>query len=210
MIGGFIVTEMIRSGWSSVVSGLRWRTRESRSLLPDPVLRLFGSNGSQFAVNDNCGRYQATDLQATGLAPLHSFESAILATLAPGAYTAIVSGKNGATGIGLVEVYDVNQTSNSKLANISTRGVVKTGDNVMIGSFILGGSSAMPGRVGRSRDRAFARASGVAGSLADPQLTLVNSNGRGARRMLTITGRITLRRRPNCRHWVCFRKISAE
>ena len=177
MIGGFIVTG--NDPKRVVIRGIGPSLENAGipNFLPDPVLRLFGSNGSQFAVNDNWGDTQATDLQATGLAPLHSFESAIVATLAPGAYTAIVSGKNGATGVGLVEVYDVNQTSNSKLANISTRGVVKTGDNVMIGGFILGGSSAMPGRVVVRAIGPSLGQAGVAGSLADPQLTLVNSNG---------------------------------
>ncbi len=177
MIGGFIVTGndpkrvVIRGiGPSLASAGIQ-------NFIPDPVLRLFGSTGSQFALNDNWADTQSTDLQASGLAPSHPFESAILATLSPGAYTAVVSGKNGATGVGLVEIYDVNVPSDSKLANISTRGVVKTGDNVMIGGFILGGTSPMPARVVvRAIGPSLAQA-GVPDSLADPHLTLVNSNG---------------------------------
>ena len=93
------------------------------------------------ASNDNWRDTQQADIQARVLRPLNDAESAIIATLAPGNYTAIVEGKNQTTGVGLVEVYDLDQPADSKLANISTRGVVETGSNVMIGGFILGKST---------------------------------------------------------------------
>src|SRR5205807_8621221 len=75
------------------------------------------------------------------LRPSNGLESAILISLAPGAYTAIVSGLNGGTGIGLVEVFDLDATAPSKLGNISTRGLVETGDSVLIGGFIVKGAA---------------------------------------------------------------------
>src|SRR4029077_8176781 len=108
--------------------------------LVDPVLELHDSSGATIAENDNW--QSSPDKQAiidTGLAPTNEDESAIVMTLNPGLYTAIVRGANGGTGVGLVEVYDGDQAVDSKLANISTRGFVQTGDNVMIGGLIVSG-----------------------------------------------------------------------
>ncbi len=112
--------------------------------LADPTLELHAGDGTLLATNDNWKSDQQAEIEATMLQPTNDLESAILATLpADGAgYTAIVKGKNGTTGVGLVEAYDLDATANSKLANISTRGFVDIGDNVMIGGFILGGGSA--------------------------------------------------------------------
>ena len=177
MIGGFIVTG--NDSKRVVVRGIGPSLEGAgvQGVIADPVLRLFRSNGTEFAFNDNWTDTQGADLQTIGLAPTHPFESAIVATLDPGAYTTIVSGKGGATGVGLVEVYDTNTASSAMLANISTRGAVKTGDNVMIGGFILGGSSTMPARVVVRAIGPSLAQSGVPNSLADPTLTLFNSNG---------------------------------
>ena len=78
---------------------------------------------------------------ATGIPPTNNLESAIDATLNPGAYTAVVRGKNNTSGVGLVEVYDLNSGRPAKLANISTRAFVSTGDNIVIAGFILGNNS---------------------------------------------------------------------
>lgn len=111
---------------------------------------------------------------ATGIPPTNNLESAILETLAPGAYTAIVKGNNDTSGVGLVEVYDLGLAT-SRLANISTRAFVSTGANVVIGGFILGGDAnsqiAILG-IGPSLS-----ASGVSGVLADPTLELRDRNG---------------------------------
>jgi parallel beta helix pectate lyase-like protein len=80
---------------------------------------------------------QVAEIQNSGLAPRDPLESAVIATLAPGSYTAIVQGVNGGTGVGIVEVYDLDAASGSLLVNISTRGFVQTGDNAMIGGFIV-------------------------------------------------------------------------
>lgn len=114
--------------------------------LSDPTLELHGSSGALLASNDNWQDSQRDDIQATGLAPTNARESAILMTLQPGAYTAVMTGKDGGTGIGLVELYDLDPGMNGWLANISTRGFVGNGDQTMIGGFILDGGNGA-GRV---------------------------------------------------------------
>ena len=105
--------------------------------LADPSLELHDSSGASVAANENWKEAQQAEIEATDLAPTDDLESAIVATLAPGSYTAVVRGANDTTGIGLAEVYDLNQATPSKLATISTRGFVDTGENVMIGGFIV-------------------------------------------------------------------------
>lgn len=120
---------------------------------------------------------QRPDLEASGIPPANDLESAIILTLEPGSYTAVVRGFGSTTGVGLVEVYDVGQNSNSRLANISTRGFVETADNAMIGGFIMGGK---PGSGGRVVVRALGPSlaeSGVSNVLADPTLQLFDQNG---------------------------------
>src|SRR5205807_9645085 len=111
-------------------------------VLADPTTELHDDTGVIIATNDNWKDTQQADIAATRLAPTNDFESAILQTLAPGAYTAIVRGKNGGTGVGLVEVYDADPSVNAELTNISTPGFVGTGDNGMIGAFIVGGGGS--------------------------------------------------------------------
>ena len=108
--------------------------------LADPVLELHGPAGFVTIINDNWRDDQEVTIAATGLAPTNDFEAAIDATLAPGAYTAIVRGKNNTSGVALVEVYDIDQSAASKLANLSTRALVGTGDDIVIAGFILGGT----------------------------------------------------------------------
>ena len=95
--------------------------------LADPVMELHGPAGFTTITNDNWRDTQQAAIQATGLPPTNDLESAILATLNPGPYTAIVKGKNNTTGVALVEVYDLDQAAASKLANISTRAFVEHG-----------------------------------------------------------------------------------
>jgi hypothetical protein len=94
----------------------------------------------------------------------------------PGGYTAILRGKNNTSGVGLVEVYDLDSAGAANVVNISTRGAVQTGDNVMIAGFILGGGQTQPRVVVRALGPSLA-ASGVTNTLQDPTLQLVNSNG---------------------------------
>jgi hypothetical protein len=177
MIGGFIVTGneskrvIIRGiGPSMTGSGVP-------GVINDPLLRLFGATGSPIAVNDNWQDTQRTEIEATGIPPQDLRESAIVATLAPGAYTATVAGMNGDTGVGLVEIYDLNSGANAKLANISTRGSVQLGDNVMIAGFALGGNSTnSPKVVVRALGPSLAQA-GIDNPLSNPSLQLFDSNG---------------------------------
>ena len=176
LIAGFIITGeeprdvIVRAiGPSLADAGLT-------GVLADPTLELHNSTGALIATNDNWKDDQQAEIEATGLAPTNDAESALVAKLAPGNYTAVVRGTNDGTGIGLAEVYDLNQATPSKLANISTRGFVDTGENVMIGGFV-----ARPG--GGTETSVILRAIGpsldavVENALADPTLELHDSSG---------------------------------
>ena len=179
MIGGFIIRGnaskpvVVRAlGPSLVNSGV-----PAASVLNDPVLELHGPNGSLITSNDDWMQSpQASQIAASIFKPTDDRESVILATLAPGAYTAIIAGSGQTTGIGLVEVYDVDQTVDSDLANISTRGFVQIGDEVMIGGFTLGGNSNATRIAVRALGPSLS-SFGLANVLADPTLDLHNANG---------------------------------
>jgi hypothetical protein len=144
--------------------------------LQDPMLELHDGTGAVLTSNDDWKVPQQTDVEATGLAPPDDRESAILLNLQPGSYTAIGSGKNGTTGVGLIEVYDVDVLSTSQVSNISTRGLVQTGNNVMIGGFIVSGASGSINLVVRVLGPTLTQF-GVANALADPTLQLYDGNG---------------------------------
>lgn len=175
LIGGFIIngtepkTVVIRAigpSLSSFFSGV----------LADPTLELFqGTN--QLASNNNWKDTDQAAIEATQLAPKNDLESAIVRTLAPGAYTAIVRDKNGRPGIGLVEVYDVSKNRGSQLANIASRGFVDTDDNVMIGGFIIGGNGGANGKVVVRAVGPSLKPFGIDNALADPTLELRDANG---------------------------------
>ncbi|MEY2498789.1 MAG: hypothetical protein QOD12_2345 [Verrucomicrobiota bacterium] len=182
MIGGFIITGaeakkvMIRGIGPSLGNfGLQ-------GVMGDPTLELHQGN-TTIARNDNWklrpdGSSQQVEIEGTTIAPSNDLESAIVMTLNPGSYTAILAGKDNAPGLGIVEVYDLARQSNSKLANISTRGFVDTGDNVMIGGFIAGGGTVggYAGELVRAIGPSLTGA-GVAGALQDTTLELYNGNG---------------------------------
>jgi len=179
LIGGFIIAGSAPK--NAVVRGIgpSLSAFGINDVLGDPTLELRAANGTLLFQNDNWqdDSAQAAQLMALGLAPSHPNESGIVATLNPGAaYTAILAGKNGGTGIGLVEIYDTNPAANSQLANLSTRGFVRTGDNVMIGGFILGGSSSNTGIVVRGMGPSLSQF-GLSPVLADPTLELRDANG---------------------------------
>jgi hypothetical protein len=120
---------------------------------------------------------QRDEVEATGIPPSVATESAIVATLPPGTYTTILAGKNGATGIGLVEIYDLDSTGGSMFGNISTRGRVGLGpDEVLIGGFIIGGGSEGASRV-VIRAMGSRYGYGVPNELYDPTLELHDGNG---------------------------------
>jgi phospholipase/lecithinase/hemolysin len=142
--------------------------------LADPTLELY-QGADLIQTNDNWKETQQAEIEATGIAPTNDLESAILVTLDPGSYTVILRGKNSTTGIGLVEAYDLDTAAASTLANTSTRGFVQSGDDVLIGGFIVGngGSDTV---VVRAIGPSLAEA-GVANPLADPALDLYDENG---------------------------------
>jgi N-acetylneuraminic acid mutarotase len=147
--------------------------------LADPTLELHLANGSMvtndnWKIDDQTGQSQEAAIRATTIPPSNDLEAALVRTLDPGNYTAILRGKNNGQGIGLVEVYDLDANAPAELANISTRGFVDKGDNVMIGGVILG-----PEGLGRGEIivRAIGPSLNVAGTLADPTLEVRNSQG---------------------------------
>jgi len=177
-IGGFIVTgsspkHVLIRGIGPSLTGFG-----VPNALADPVLELHGPDGFVPVTDDNW-RDDATQeaaIIATGLQPSNDLESAIDATLSPGAYTAIIRGKNNTSGVALIEVYDRNQLANSKLANISTRAFVDTADNVVIAGFILGGNGGNDRIVARGIGPSLS-AFGVPNPLANPTLELRDGNG---------------------------------
>ncbi len=174
-IAGFIVTGT--QSKQIVIRGLGpTLTQDVSGALADPFLSLFDGNGKVLWTNNNWKDSQQAAIQETGLAPTNDLESAILRTVEPGNYTAILSGKNGTTGIGLVEVYDVGNPFVAQLANVSTRGFVGTGQAVIIGGFIAGGGTNSIQVVVRGLGPSLAQ-HGVSGALADPFLRLLDSNG---------------------------------
>ena len=173
-IGGFIITgnapkKVIVRGIGPSLSSF------FIGVLADPTLELHNASGI-IAFNDNWKDNQQAEIEATGIPPTNDLESAIVATLAPANYTAVLRGKNGTTGIGLVEMYDLDVASDSKLANISTRGFVQTGNDVMIGGFILGNGTASEKVLIRAIGPSLTQF-GVPNVLADPTLELHDSNG---------------------------------
>jgi uncharacterized protein GlcG (DUF336 family) len=142
--------------------------------LQDPILDLRTQTGTSITVNDNWALAVNAAQIPANLRPADPRESAILTSLAPGSYTAIESGKSGATGKGLVEVYDVDSVASSQLANISTRGFVGTGNDVMIGgSIVRGGASPVLLRALGPSLVPF----GVVDVLTNPTIELRDTNG---------------------------------
>jgi hypothetical protein len=178
MIGGFIINGNVAKKVAVRGIGPSLTGLGISDALSDPTLELRDGSGALLSQNDNWqdDPAQAAQLTALGLAPQNSNESGIVAILQPGAYTAVLAGKNSGTGVGLMEVYDADSATSSQLANISTRGFVQTGDNVMIGGFILGGSTQNTGIVVRGIGPSLAQ-SGLSNVLADPTLELRDSNG---------------------------------
>lgn len=175
-IGGFIVTGTSPKRVILRAIGPSLAGFGIANPLADPVLELHASDQTLIASNDNWQDSDETGITATGLAPSNLLESAMIETLGPGGYTAVMSGKNGTTGIGLVEVYDLDQAADSQLANISTRAAVQTGNDVMIGGFILGGGGAGTTVLVRALGPSLTQF-GVTGALPNPTLELRDSNG---------------------------------
>lgn len=182
LIGGFIITG---TGPKNVIIraiGASLTDFDIQDALLDPQLELYGSTGN--LKNDDwqksedpsvSDQAQANAVKLTNIPPGNPQESALVVTLTPANYTAIVRGKNNSTGVGLVEVYDLNPSSGSEFANISTRGRVQTHDDVMIGGFILGGNSGTATVVVRGIGPTLEQF-GVTNFLADPVIDLRDGN----------------------------------
>jgi hypothetical protein len=176
MIGGFIITG--NDAKTVVLRGMGPSLANAglTNVLDDPVLQLHGSNGALIMQNDNWRDTQEAQIQGTGLQPSIDREAAIIATLQPGAYTGILTGRDQTTGVGLVEFYDTNPAANSQLRNLSTRGLVQSANNVMIGGFILGGHTGTTRVAIRGIGPSLSQ-SGLSNLLANPTLELHDGNG---------------------------------
>jgi Matrixin len=174
MIGGFI----IQGGTSKKVIvraiGPSLTGAGVAGALQNPVLELHDGTGALIQSNDDWRDAQEQEIIDTTVPPTDDLESAIVADLTPGNYTAIVSGAAGGTGVALVEVYDL-EPDNGKLANISTRAHVDTGDNALIGGFIVKGPQSEKNII-RALGPSLT-SSGVTGALPNPTLDLYNGDG---------------------------------
>ncbi|MEO5719771.1 MAG: ice-binding family protein [Chthoniobacterales bacterium] len=171
-IAGFIITGNATK--KIMIRGMGPSLTNLTPVLANPALELHAADGSLIASNNNWKDTQQTAIENSTIPPGDDLESAIIVNLAPANYTAILSGQNGGSGLGLIEIYDLEAFSDSKLANLSTRGFVQVGDDVMIGGFILGNGS--------NSERVLIRAlgpsiTGIANPMANPTLSLFDSNG---------------------------------
>ena len=174
LIGGFIVTG---TQPKKVILRAIGPSLPLAGALADPILELRNSSGALISSNDNWRSDQQAEIMATTIPPANDLESAIVATLPANnaGYTAIVRGVNDGTGVGLVEAYDLDRAVDSRLGNISTRGLVQTGDNILIAGTIV---------LGQAPQRVIVRAigpsltgPGVAGAMQNPTLELRDQNG---------------------------------
>jgi hypothetical protein len=177
LISGFIITRTDAAPLTVAIRALgpSLATAGVTDALQDPTVDLFDGQGHLIASSDNWKNNtpDATQIHAVGLDPKDNRESALYRILPVGSYTAVVRGKNNTTGVGLVEVYNLGSDGNAKLANISTRGQVLTGEKVLIGGLIVQGPfthSILLRALGPS-------ISGVAGVLPNPTIQLFNEQG---------------------------------
>lgn len=174
LIGGFVITGM---GGKKVIVRALGPSLPVSSALRDPILELYNERGELVAMNDNWRDDQLGDITATGVAPADNREAAIVKALAEGSYTVVMRGANHATGVGLVEVYDLgNARETIRLRNVSTRGNVLDGDNVLIGGIIVGGGDFWTAILARALGPTLADF-GISQPLSDPVLSLVDGNG---------------------------------
>jgi hypothetical protein len=170
LIGGFIVTGT--QAKRVIIRGIGPSLPLPGKLL-DPTLTLHDTSGAVIGSNDNWSQNaNSQEIVESGVPPSSSSEAALLMSLAPGSYTAVLSGANQTMGTAVVEVYDLDPAADSKLANISTRAAVQTGDNVLIGGLIVVGQSAADVIV-----RAIGPSLSVPGAMANPTLELRDANG---------------------------------
>ena len=170
LIAGFIVTGS--QSKKIMVRGLGPFLAVNENLA-DPTLELHDSSNAVMAANDNWRDTQEDGVKASTIPPSNDYESAIVQSLSPGNYTVVLAGKGGTTGVGVVEVYDLDLAADSRLANISTRGFVDQGDTVLIGGTIVTGNastSVLFRAIGPSL-------SGIPNTLQNPTLELHDGQG---------------------------------
>jgi hypothetical protein len=184
MIAGFIVngTDPRQILLRGLGPSVKINGQTVAGAMQDPTIEVHDASkviatNDNWKIDDKTGQSQQAAIQNTGAAPGDDRESALVLTLSPGNYTVVLRGKNNTTGVGLIEAYDLDPFANSKLANISTRGFVQTGDNVMIAGFVAGPANAAPtGILIRGMGPSLA-SSGVPNPLQDPTLELHDANG---------------------------------
>src|SRR5438552_12727101 len=174
LIAGFIISGNQPKKVIVRALGPSLSTHGVSGALADPTVTIVNSSHVVVASNDNWRNTQEAEIAASGFAPPNDLESAIIATLAPGSYTAVVSGKNGGTGVGLVDVYQLD-ASTSIFQSLSTRGFVGTGDDVLIGGLSIGNGEP-PVIVLRAIGPTLSSFS-VAQPLQDPTIELRDANG---------------------------------
>jgi hypothetical protein len=188
MIGGFIIegTAPKRVILRAIGPELSVPPFNIPNALADPTLELHNGSGTLLASNNNwqttviggiITSNQVSAIQNSGHAPTQPSESVIIATLQPGNYTAIVRGVNNTTGVALVEVYDISSQTSSILSNVSTRAFVQTGNNVMIGGFIVQGTGQKRVIVRAIGPELSAPPFNIPNALANPTLELHNGSG---------------------------------
>jgi hypothetical protein len=175
-IGGFIITGSTTKRVIIRAIGPSLKGFGVPNALADPILELHGPNAFVTITNNNWRDTQENEIRGTGIPPSDNLESAIVVTLVPGAYTAIVRGNDSTSGVSLVEIYDLNQVVDAKLANVSTRATVSNGDNIVIAGFVLSISSGSDRIVVRGLGPSLT-AFGVPNALANPTLELRDPNG---------------------------------
>ena len=136
-IGGFIVTGTASKRVIIRAIGPSLTDFGITDALSDPILELHGENGFVTIINNNWRDNQEQEIIETGIPPTNDLESAIVGNIPPGSYTAVVKGAGTATGVALVEIYDLNPQDDSKLGNLSTRAFVHTGNDIVIAGFLL-------------------------------------------------------------------------
>lgn len=179
LISGFIITSTDTAPLTVVIRAIGPSLAGVGILdaLQDPTVSLFDSQNHLIATSDNWKNNSpdATQVHAVGLDPTDDRESALYRTLQVGRYTAVVRGTNNTTGVGLVEVYNLGSTGNTRLANISTRAQVLTNEKVLIGGLIVQGPfthSVVLRALGPSL-----AGMGVTGVLPNPTLQVYNAQG---------------------------------
>jgi hypothetical protein len=175
LIGGIIVTGNTpkRVVLRAIGGPLNINGTPGAGVLQDPILDLHDSSGNTLQANDDWRYGPELEMEAGTLAPNGDYDSALIATLSPGHYTAIVHGYAHGTGIALVEAYDPDPASGSRLAEMSTRGNVRTGDEILIGGFIVsnGATRVLLRAIGPALT-----AFGISNALQNPTLELRDGN----------------------------------